>query len=709
MMAWNSDREENVEMGGEPRKNAPDFPQPFVEDSVGEVDIREYLNLIWVRKWWVLGCAVSVFILLSAWSLTRPKMYTATTKIIIEPKQAINNNQFDAFVNYWQLDRYITDQVQVLETDRLAQRVITRLGLASLPEFSGQHLGPEFLLGRLKVEPVEGSNVVKLSLTAGDPHQAAEWLNAYVEEYISANIADGIEKTRKIYKVIQSRLDPLRKQVQTSEQDLMKFRENEGAVLLADEQKNVITEQVDTLTSEYAKAKAERIQLETEMQALGRLKKEHLSAVSFPDIMDDTAIASLLQKRGEAELELKNKLETYKEGHPVIKELRSRLEGIDQAIDARVKTLSSNLKTRFEIVRDREQSLYRNLESLRQEIIDLSKKSMEQDRLQEIYKQNKHFLEEMLARSNEADLSATSWMNNIRVIEPAVAPGGPSSPNIPRTMALGLVLGLFLGIGIVLALDFLDNSLRTPEQVERYLGLDTLTAVPKLTEENRRTLWESFQTLRTALLLAARGKGCQAVLVTSSIPSEGKTTISFNLAKTLAAAGDRVLLLDCDLRKPRLHRLMNVKNTHGLTTLVLGEGKFEDVVSRREDIPNVDLVSSGALPSNPPELFGKESFHTFLREARTRYDWIIIDTPPLATVTDPVITVQFVDMVLLVTEYGGVRRQITAEALKSLYRADARVVGVVLNKVDVQRDYYYSNYYYSYSHYGKVAEKGSTV
>ena len=208
---------------------------------------------------------------------------------------------------------------------------------------------------------------------------------------------------------------------------------------------------------------------------------------------------------------------------------------------------------------------------------------------------------------------------------------------------------------------------------------------------------------RTALMLAARGEGCQMVLVTSSVPEEGKTTISFNLAKTMAAAGDRVLVIDGDLRKPRLHRLMQVKNTRGLTSLVLGEGRFEEVVHRRADFPNLDLITSGALPSNPPELFGKESFQQLIEEAKKRYDWIIIDTPPVATVTDPVIASQFVDMVLLVVKYGGVRRQIVLEGLKALARGQARVVGVALNSVDFQRDYYYNNYYYySYHDYGEA-------
>ncbi len=262
------------------------------------------------------------------------------------------------------------------------------------------------------------------------------------------------------------------------------------------------------------------------------------------------------------------------------------------------------------------------------------------------------------------------------------------------------MLGLFLGVGLVLGLDFLDQTLRTPEQVERYLGLEVLAALPTLTDDNNRALRESFQTLRTALMLAARGPGCHVLLVTSSVPSEGKTTASFNLAKILAAGGAKVLLIDGDLRKPRLHRMMNVKNTRGLTSVVLGEADLKAVSHRLEDVPNLNMVTSGPLPSNPPELFGKQSFKDLLASARERYDWVILDSPPTASVTDPVIAAQLADMVLLVVKYGGPRRQVVAEALRVLSRSGVRIAGVLLNNVDIERDHYYSTYYYSYYHYG---------
>ncbi len=684
-----------------------EYPMPgrsavneWAGDQGPEVDVLEYVRLLWSRRWLVLVVLVTTVVLATAWSVTRPKLYRTSTKLIVEPTSSINNNQFDAFVSYWQLDRYISDQVQVLETERLARRVVNKLGLASLPEFEGRNPGAGVILGGLSVQPIEESNVIELTMVGRDPDRIAEWLNVYVQQYIESNIESGIDKTRKIYKVIQSRLDPLREQVEQGQQTLMSFQEGHDSLSFADEQKNVITEQVDLLTKEYANAKAERIGLETKMNAINQLRARHISEVAFPEVLEDSTISSLLQRRGEVEVELLDKLGTYKEGHPAIKELRTRLEGIDQTIERQIQTLRTGMETRFDMVKQRERFLFENIQGLRKETIELSKTSLEYDRLKEVYLQNKKFLDDMLARSNEADLSATSWMNNIRVIEVAKPPSAPFSPNLSRTIALGGVLGLFLGVGLVLGLDFLDHTLRTPDQVERYLDLEVLAALPKLTDDNNRALREAFQTLRTALMLAARGEGCQILLVTSSVPSEGKTTASFNLAKVLAAGGSRVLLIDGDLRKPKLHRMMNVKNTRGLTSLVLGEGELKDVIHGLPGSPSLDMVTSGPLPSNPPELFGKKSFKDLLDLARENYDWVVIDSPPTASVTDPVVAAQLVDMVLAVVKYGGPRRQVVANAMRTLRRGGVRIAGVLLNNVDIQRDHYYSTYYYSYYHYG---------
>jgi capsular exopolysaccharide synthesis family protein len=476
----------------------------------------------------------------------------------------------------------------------------------------------------------------------------------------------------------------------------------------------VISEQVNTLTSEYAQAKAERIRLETRLNALRGLRTSSLSESSFPTVLQDTTIQGLRKQRNDVEVELAEKLRTLKEGHPQIKELRSRLAGVDARLREEMDTIRRSLETDFAMASQREQSLFNNIQLLKSESIELSKQTLEYDRLKRDYEQNKAFLEDMLARSKEADISSSASLNNLRVIEPAVPAERPFSPNVPRTVAMGLVLGLFLGVGLVVGMDFLDQSLRAPDHVERHTGLEVLSVLPKFTEESASALRESFQSLRTALLLASRGEGCQVLLVTSAVPGEGKTTVVFNLGKVLAAAGARVLLIDGDLRKPRLHRMINVKNVRGLTSVVLGERDLGEVIHALADIPNMDLVTSGPLPPNPPELYGKASFARLLALAREQYDWVILDCPPVASVTDPVVASLQVDMAVMVVEYGKARRQLIRDCVRQLGRTGVRIAGVLFNKVDVDRDHYYYTYYYShYYRYGygetePAAAKGKT-
>ncbi len=330
---------------------------------------------------------------------------------------------------------------------------------------------------------------------------------------------------------------------------------------------------------------------------------------------------------------------------------------LEARIAQQVEAIKISLETDFDIVSRRERSLLSNIQELRDESIAVSKQRLEADRLEREYQQNKLFLEDMLSRSNEANISSTQTVNNIRIIEPAFPPVFHYSPNVRRTVVLATFLGLFLGIGLVLGLDYLDQTIRTPEHMERYIGIETLSAMPKFTEENARVLRESFQSLRTAMILASRGEGCHIVMVTSAVPAEGKTTVAFNLAKVFATGGHKVLLIDADLRKPRIHRIIKTKNVRGLTSVVLGERKASEVIHNVPDVPNLEVITSGPLPPNPPELFGKTTFKGLLDEAREHYDWVVIDTPPIASVTDPVMCAQVCDLVLLVTMYGDTRRK----------------------------------------------------
>lgn len=671
------------------------------DDSSPEVDLAEYLHLVWSHRWLIAVVTLVCVAMATAWAVTRPKRYRAVAKVALEVRAPqIIKTQVNMGPSYWEMKTFVKDQVQVLRTGELARRVAERLGLAD---------GTAGLLGRIKVEPIEDTNVIELSMTGQDPEQVAEWLNLYVDEYVSYNIEDNLLRTQQVYEVIQSKLDPLRFQLQSSEEELTRFKERQGALLFADEDKNVISEQVNTLTAEYAHAKADRIQLETKIATLERLRADELSSANLPEVRGDSTIQSLQKRRSDLDLELAEKLTVYKEEHPVIKDLRGAMAGIDEQIEARIASIVSGLQTDYELRSNREASLYRNIQQLKDASIELSKQTMEYEKLRREYEQNKSFYENMLARSKEVDISSSVAINNIRVIDPAVPPGAPFSPNVPRTMLLGLVLGLFGSVGLVFAFDYLDRTLRTPEDVERHLGLDVLAVIPEYTDGASSAAREVYHGLRTALMVAARDESAQVVVVTSTVEQEGKTTTTANLGRVLAASGQRVLVIDADLRKPTLHRSVASDNRTGLSSVVLGTHTLDAVLHSPSELTGLDVLTSGPLPPNPPEMFEKSSFHALIAQARDRYDWILLDCPPLVPVVDPVVTARHADMVLLLVRFGGVRRQMVTGAIRQLQRAGVRIAGAVLNRVDLEQDryaYYYASYGASYGSYGE-AERGA--
>lgn len=683
----------------------------FPESPEPELHIGELIGIVWSHRWIVLSVLLVTIVLGTAYGMTRPRLYRATAVLNIDTSTPnITPGQYNAGPNWWERDIYLRDQMFIMRTRRVAERAAQRLGLM---EGSGGNTGAgaAMLLGALQVSPMKDTNLLQLSMIGTAPDRITEWANVYAQVYIETTIEDNIDKTRQVYKVISDRLDPLRKQVANSEQKLVDFRMRQDGLLFADQDKNVISEQVNTLTTEYAQAKSDRIRLESRLNALTRLHRSGMAEAAFSDVLSDATIASLRQQRGSLQADLDDKLRTYKPEHPVIQDLKAQIAGIDKRLKDQIEALLTSTRTDYDIVKGREQTLYNNIQQLKQQSIELSRQTLELEKLRRAYDQDKTFLEQMVARSKEVDLSANVTLNNISVVQPAQVPGAPFRPNLPMILAGSLIAGLVLGIGSAFGLTLLDQTIRTPDQVERLLGLDVLAAVPRFKEGSRNVLRESFQSLRTALLLASRREGCQIVMVTSATPGEGKTTVSYNLARVLASGGERVLLIDGDLRRPRLHRLVSSKNVRGLTSVVLGEREVRDVITAIADVPNLDIVTSGPLPPNPPELFSKSSFATMLQKVRSDYDWVVIDTPPVASVTDPVVCSRVVDMALFVVQYGGPRRQVIREGLKGLYKSGVHIPGAVINRVDVERSYYYYSSYYS-SHYyasdaGSATEPGS--
>jgi len=428
----------DVHPGAHPQPAGPMAGMDWAaEEPQPEFNLMEYVNLVWTHRWIVVACLVFSVALAAAYGFTRPKLYRSWVKLAIEPTVQISRNQLDPGIAYWQMERHLADQAQVLDSRSLSIRVAEKLGLGA-----GR---ASQLRGSLDIKKIKETNIIRVSMVGRDAQQVSEWLNVFVEEYIAKNIEDSLERIRRVQTVIQERMDPLKEQMTSSEQLLMEFQERQDALLFADQDKNVISEQVNRLTAEYAQAKTDRIRLETRIRGLERLKTTDLAEARISDVLNDAGLNQLRSDLNGLEVELAERLRSLKEGHPIVQDLRSRIAGLKNRIRIQIDAILAANRTDFEMAKQRELLLFSNIQQLREESISLSKQTMEYDRLRREYEQSKAFYEEMMARSREADVTAASTMNNVRIIDPAMVARSPYSPKIRRIVGTGLLLGLFIG------------------------------------------------------------------------------------------------------------------------------------------------------------------------------------------------------------------------------------------------------------------------
>jgi capsular exopolysaccharide synthesis family protein len=316
----------------------------------------------------------------------------------------------------------------------------------------------------------------------------------------------------------------------------------------------------------------------------------------------------------------------------------------------------------------------------------------------------------ILSRIKEIDLNKDTLSNNLRVLDEAVVPEAPVRPRKVMNLIAGCLLGLMLGAGTVIFLDYLDNTIKSPEDVEQYLDLHILAVVPRHRKENSPAVKEAFQTLRTSLLFSSKARSLKTLLVTSAGPGEGKSSIAVSMARSLASAGDRVVLLDADLRRPTVHAKAGVERSGGLTNYLLsteGDLSWSRYLKDVPDAPRLKVMTCGPIPPNPPELFSTEKFRDLLQQLAARFDWVLLDSPPLASMSDSLVLGSLVDMVALVIKHNENDRDLIKRSVTGLLQVHANIIGAVLNSVDLSKnsgkDYYYGGYYY----YGRDHEVSS--
>ncbi|MFI4947082.1 MAG: polysaccharide biosynthesis tyrosine autokinase, partial [Burkholderiales bacterium] len=448
------------------------------------------------------------------------------------------------------------------------------------------------------------------------------------------------------------------------------------------------------LTEDHIQAQARRIELEAQIGEFQEARRRGRGTDAIPQVGGDAVVADMNGRIQVLTLELAKMRDKYKEGHPEVQKVQAQLKQLRQDRDARVAQIEEGLRAEYRQLQRKEAELKSAIDEHKGHAADQSLKMTELESLKKQADSAAGLYTVLLQKLNETNIAASIQNNNVRLLDRAVVPSAPVWPRKRQISLVGLMAGLLLGAGFVLLRDALDNTLKDADDVERHLHLELLAAIPRYTKDDASLATEAYQNLRTALLFSRRGEQGQVVLVTGTAPGEGKTTTLLNVAKLLAVSGESVVVVDCDLRRANLHQRLNVPREPGLTDYFVKNTPIASLV-RPTRVQNLSAIAAGPLPPNPPAILARPELGAVLAELKQQYRWVLVDSPPVAAVTDALLLAQRADSTLLVVQQNKVDRTLVKRALLALRKVTPNVIGAVLNAVDVK-----TKGYYGYGDYG---------
>jgi polysaccharide biosynthesis transport protein len=725
----------------------PDLP------SSQESPVRESLRILRKRIWVILGCLVTIFSVVAIASLKMPKVYEAGGTIEINKPDANLNFQNSTTFSLDYFDpTELETELKILQSDVLALHVIRELNLDRNPDMANQappspagDLAPDPLQadpalaagmvggfkGNLRVALLPNTRIIEVHYRAAEPERAAAVVNTLMQTYVDENRKSRYDATMDSSKWLAGQLVDMQMKVESSQEELVRYQK-EHEILGIDEKQNITMAKLDELNKQLTSAESERM----DKEALYRLVEtgDPDAIASGTGGLDDSGsgsqsesglLGSLRTKQAELKIQAADLSTQFGPAYPKLTQLNNQLKEIDSQIQAEMKKLAGKVRGQYTTALQRENMLHDAFEKQKQEANKLNESAIKYNMLKRDADTYRTLYEGILQKLKEAGVAAGLKSNNFRIVDRATPPSGPIEPNIPRNLMFAVVLGLASGIGLAFLLEGLDNTVRTTEQAQMISGLASLGMIPLGSKSARdgpnpkrlviasskeavelvtqvrpqSQMAESYRALRTSLLLSNLGAPPKVIMMTSALPQEGKTTTSINCAVVLAQKGGRVLLIDADLRRPSIHKTLGMAPHTGLSNVLTGSTTIEKAIAHTSILPTLDVLTAGTPPPNPAELLASTNMRDLLAHLRELYDHIVIDTPPSLSVTDAVVLSPRADAVVLVIRSGQTTKQALRRSRDILTQVNAKVVGVLLNAVDLSSP----DYYYYYEYQGKYA------
>jgi capsular exopolysaccharide synthesis family protein len=695
-------------------------------------DARQYLAIFQKRRAIVVTCLVVSLLLAVIYNYTTRPIYQATTQILIDratPKVLPTKDLVDPGVQDFQTE------YELLRGRPLAEKTVERLQLQKSAELmtgplmspwerfqrkflgkapqptvdaDGMPLSPAAaaLRSRIRIEPLPGGRLVNVRINTYDPGLAARIANTLAELYIEQSRDFRSASSTEATGWLSDRLREQRARVEAAERALIEYQERQGlAVTAADQAPD--SDRVATLEAAIVSARMERLGKETALaQARGAPSYQ---LASLPAISANPGVQEARSKVAELQAEYNRLGDTLGEKHPDMLRLRGDVQVAQEKLQAELRNALRALEADAQAARTREEGLEASLAQARSESLEGGRKAIEYNALRREVEANKQLFQSLMSRSKETGLESEMTQTNVRIMEKAEVPRAPISPRRARNYQLALMIGLALGLGLALLFEHVDNTVKTPEDIKA-LGLPFLGMVPNVdqrpgnpaaaravnTASPDAAVAEAYRVLRTNLIFSAPSEGGRALVLSSANPGEGKTTTTANLAVALALNGAKVLVVEADLRRPALHQHFRIKKTPGLTDLIVSKCQASQAIQSTR-FKGLQVLPCGYVPPNPAELLGSASMREIVQALRSCYDWVLIDTPPVLAMADTPVLCPLVDGIVIVVSAEQSPRPAVQRSVDQVLGVGGKVVGVVLNRVDLRRNsYYYGQYYGEY-------------
>lgn len=717
------------------------------EKELEIIDLGHYWYLFKLNLIKLLALSAVVTIIASLVAFKLQPVYQATTSVLIEANEAKVVAIENVYGYATDSKEYLLTQYEILSSRALAKRVVEKFNLVKTKEFNPYFKTnePPSLISKLfrllkkdsedkkvvsesemlnatvsafhasvKIKPVRMTQLVKISVESTNPKLAAKSANALAGSYIELNQDAKLGVNRQANTWLSKRLNELKQKLKDSQEKLQAYQ-TENNLIDVKSSSTLVTKELETITARLVEARAKRLKLESTYSQLNRSNTPRYNQLSsLPAVLEHPLVQSLRSRETTLELKVSELSKRYGYKHPKMISIKSELNTAKKATLIQMERVAEGIENNYKAALSNEKSLQIALDDVKSKIRNVSRSESKMNEFSREVEANKELYQTFYNRVRETNVTDDLQVDNARVIDPAIAPKQPIKPNKKGIAVLSFFATLILGFALVVLVDMLNSTIKSPEDIERKLSVAMMGLIPlvvdkeakkslafMMADNTSRQFCESLRTIRTSVTLATMDHANKVLMVTSSIPSEGKSTTSINLATAYAQINEKVLLIDADMRRPNVATELNLENKgKGLSNAIIKPSQVKQFINRVEGI-DLDVLASGTVYSNPLELLSSSNFSYLLKELRKSYDRIIIDTAPLQSVSDALYLSTLVDGILYVVKCESTPDKFVKTGLKRLRSSNtkAELLGVVLNQVDIKKQKDLGGGYYDYYDY----------